>query len=294
MLTQFDWLRRCKTGAELIATLNYFSNYPDLNLSDLKQGMPFSAIGRLCHRCSIYVPVYQRKKHHRYCRFCKKILQLRQQFIPRSRYAIMIWGYVNEVPRHVQKTKTSNSVHGVYIHDEKRFLISLSQKHIKEWLQELVIYSGTGLKGLLQIFPSVGQLQNLNMGDYLAWAIHHETTLPMDQLRIRFFTSPRQLINPKAREQDGLLTFNISEFINMLDMVEVFRTNLRPHEQKELYELLNLNDTKEEHFYWGRFLGQLSQEAKDMLTAWKIRQWSKNQINFLYHLIRYVVFHQPS
>ncbi len=80
----------------------------------------------------------------------------------------------------------------------------------------------------------------------------------------------------------------------MLEMVEVFRANLRPHEQKELFELLSLDDPKEEQFYWGRFLGQLSQEAKDMLSAWKIRQWSKNQIKFFYKLIQYVILPQSS
>ncbi len=294
MLTKFDWLRRCQSGAELLATLNKFSEHPDIDLSQITQGGPFSAIGRLCHRCRVYAPVLARKKDHRYCKICISILVKKKEVAPKSRRAIVIWGYVNQIPQHLRKIKPSNFLYGIYIHDEQRFLIMMQRQFIRQWLQELIIYSGTGLKGLIQIFPSLGEYRNLNMGDYLAWAIHHEANLSMDQLRIRFFLSPQQLINPKKQERDGLLTFDISEFISMLEMVEVFRANLRPHEQKELFELLSLDDPKEEQFYWGRFLGQLSQEAKDMLSAWKIRQWSKNQIKFFYKLIQYVILPQSS
>jgi hypothetical protein len=55
---------------------------------------------------------------------------------------------------------------------------------------------------------------------------------------------------------------------------------------------LNLEDTSEEQFYWGRFLGYLSQEAKDMLNAWRIRQWPKGRIELLYELVDYVAFYQ--
>ena len=45
-------------------------------------------------------------------------------------------------------------------------------------------------------------------------------------------------------------------------------------------------------FYWGRLLGALSAEARDMLEAWKIRLWSEPHIHLLYDLVKYVGFYQ--
>ena len=55
---------------------------------------------------------------------------------------------------------------------------------------------------------------------------------------------------------------------------------------------MHLEDPAEKQFYWGRFLGYLHQEAKDMLTAWGIRHWPEHRVNLLYELIEYVVFEQ--
>ena len=294
MLTKFDWLRRCRSGTEIIATLKYFSENPELDPSQQEQGGPLSAIGRLCQRCKVYAPVSVRRKFTRYCNVCGNIIRLKKIVTPRSQRSILIWGYVTNISRRLRESKPSEFFHGIYVYDDQRFLAAMHRQNLKPWLQDLVIYSGLSLKGLLQIFPSLGEHRNLNIGDYLAWAIHHEANLSLDQLWIRFYTKPSQLINPKKREKEGLLTYNISDFLNMLEMVEVFRAVLYPQEQKDLYELLTLNDAKEEQFYWGRFLGQLSQQAKDMLSAWKIRQWSKSQIEFFYQLIKYVIFSQPN
>ena len=59
-----------------------------------------------------------------------------------------------------------------------------------------------------------------------------------------------------------------------------------------LYELLHVDDTGEAQFYWGRLLGYLNQEAKDMLNAWKIRTWPTSRIDLLYELVDYVAFYQ--
>ncbi len=294
MLSKFDWLRRCRSGTELLATLRYFSDDPDFDPSHLEQGGPLSAIGKLCQRCRVYAPVRERKKHTRYCRFCEKIIQRKEQAAPKSSRAVVIWGYVNQISRRLRESKPSTNLFGIYIHDDQHFVIMIHRQYLKQWLQELIIYSGLSLKGLIQIFPSIGEYPNLHIGDYLTWAIHHEATFFMDQLRVRFYTNPHQIINPKKREQEGLLTYTASDFINMLEMVEVFRANLYPQQQKELFELLSLNDPEEEQFYWGRFLGQLSQEAKDMLSAWKVRQWSKSQTEFFYQLISYVILPQSN
>ena len=113
----------------------------------------------------------------------------------------------------------------------------------------------------------------------------------MDQLRVRFYSAPHQIMKPHTRDKQGLLTFEVSEFLSLLEMAAVFRTILRPTEQELLYQLVNLEDTSEEQFYWGRFMGFLSQEAKDMLNAWRIRQWPKGRIKLLYELVDYVAFY---
>jgi hypothetical protein len=53
-----------------------------------------------------------------------------------------------------------------------------------------------------------------------------------------------------------------------------------------------MGNTSEAQFYWGRFLGALNQEARDMLNAWKIRQWSKSRIDLLYELVENVGFYK--
>jgi hypothetical protein len=73
-------------------------------------------------------------------------------------------------------------------------------------------------------------------------------------------------------------------------MARIFRTLLHPYEQRQLYELLTYENLKEEQFFWGRFLGQIDREVRDMLTEWKIRQWSTDQIKFFYELLKYVPF----
>jgi len=37
-------------------------------------------------------------------------------------------------------------------------------------------------------------------------------------------------------------------------------------------------------------MGHLSQKAKDMLNAWKFRQWADGQIKLLYELVDYVSY----
>ncbi|HEX9975318.1 MAG TPA: hypothetical protein VGD14_24915 [bacterium] len=294
MLSKFDWLRRCRTGTELLATLKYFSDDPEFDPSQLEPGGPLSAIGNLCQRCRVYAPAKEKIKHTRYCRFCEKIIERKTEAAPKSSRAVVLWGNVNQISRHLRESKHSASLFGIFLHDDQHFLIMMHRQYLKQWLQDLVIYSGLSLKGLLQIFPSIGEYRKLHIGDYLTWAIHHEATFLMDQLRVRFYTDPHQVINPKKREQEGLLTYTISDFISMLDMAEVFRAKLYPQQQKELFDLLNLKDPKEEQFYWGRFLGQLPQEAKDMLSAWKVRQWSQTQTEFFYQLISYVILPQSN
>ena len=159
---------------------------------------------------------------------------------------------------------------------------------LKPWIQEWVIQHGDDLKGVVQIIPSMAPKSTIGMGDILCRAIHNEIYLPMDRMRVRFYSAPTQVLNTRKRDRQGLLDFEISEFLGLLEMAEVFRILLRPNEQKELFELLTLNDPKEEQFYWGRFLTFLDQRAKDMLAAWNIRKWPRSRIQLLYELVDYV------
>jgi len=131
------------------------------------------------------------------------------------------------------------------------------------------------------------------MGELISRIVHGEARFPMDRLWVRFFSDLQQVFRPHLSEREGVLTFEIAAFLSTLEMAAVFRTVLRPDEQKALRELLHMEDTGQAQFYWGRLLGHLSREARDMLSAWGIRQWSKAQINLLYELVEYVAFYQP-
>ncbi|MDY7080523.1 MAG: hypothetical protein SXV54_26890 [Chloroflexota bacterium] len=295
MLSSFDWLRRSRTGAELLATLEYLKTRPDLfptGPTGEEVGPPHSALDGPCQRCWIYPRLSSPRRN--YCRVCQAVRSRARKTNNRSRRAIVVWGFVDHLPKQLWTGEGFYDAHiwGDYVCDEHRFLLVMHRRELKTWLQELVIYHGANLKGLLQIFPPTGAREGASMGEILCRAVHHETRFSMDQLRVRFFSAPYQLLKPHTRDQQGLLTFEVSEFLSLLEMAAVFRTMLRPEEQESLYELVNLKDASEKQFYWGRFMGLLSQEAKDMLNAWRVRQWPPNRVKLLYELVEYVAFYQ--
>jgi hypothetical protein len=291
MLSTFDWLRRSRTGAELLATLRVFAEKPKISVTEAELAAPFSALQGPCQRCLIYSRLSRAGQNDPYCKFCRTIIDRAWKLTQISRRAIVIWGFAQSLPQPIQKGKglLNKPVLAGYIHDESHFLLILPKRELRQWLQEFVIYHSADLQGLLQIFPTMGFGAEIGMGDILCWAIHHEANWSLGRLRVQFYSAPYQVIKPEVRERRGLLTFEASEFLGLLEMAQVFRALLRPHEQKQLEELLSLNDPKEEQFYWGRFLGNLDQEAKDMLAAWRIRQWPRHRIRLLYELIDYVV-----
>lgn len=294
MLNGFDWLRRSRTGAELLATLKCLEEKPDL-FDEEEIGPPHSALDGPCRRCWIYSPTPSSgNRTNPYCKSCRAILARAGSLGRTSRSSIVIWGGVDRLPRQLESREGfhDSSILGAYVHEQNHFLLMMYRHELKTWFRELAIYCGTDLKGLIQILPTTGAGRGLGMGDILCRAVHHEARFPMDRLRIRFFSAPHQLLRPHTRDQLGLLTFEFSEFLSLLEMAAVFRTLLRPEAQRVLHELLNLTDTREEQFYWGRFLGYLSPEAKDMLNAWRIRQWPKNRVKLLYELVNYVAFYQ--
>lgn len=292
MLSRYDWLRRAHTGGELLATLELFTTRPDLFPEEGEVGLPHSALGGPCLRCWVYARWPTPKDQ--YCPTCQFIMQRAAKLTHAARHAIVVWGYVNRLSAQLRMGAgfSEQRVLGAYAHDEHHFLLALPRRELKPWLQELVIYHGSDLKGLLQVFPATSARQE-SIGELLCRVAHHEARFPMDQLRVRFYAAPYQVLIPWAREQQGKLTFEASDFLSLLEMAAVFRTVLRREDQAALRQLVNLKDVHEAQFYWGRFMGSLSQEARDMLNAWGVRQWPEGRVQLLYELIGYVAFYQP-
>ncbi len=296
MLTEFDWLRRAQTGAELLATLRCLATEPDL-LAETELGPPHSALSGPCQRCWVYPRASAPSgRLSPYCKSCLVILAGADQLGHISRQAVVVWGLVNQLPRQLASGQGfhDDPVLGVYLPDSHHFLLMMPRHALKSWLQELLLYHGTELKGLLEVFPTTGARGGINMGDALCRAIHDEARFPLDQLRVRFFSAPHQFLHFRTREQLGQLTFEVSDFVSLLEMAAVFRTLMRPELQQALRQLLSLPDPSEAQFYWGRFLGYLSPEARDMLSAWRIRQWPRPRVDLLYELVEYVAFYETA
>jgi len=294
MQSGFDWLRRCRTGAELLATLKCLESQPGLFLNEEEIGPPHSALRGPCRRCWVYPRKPSPQQKMFYCPACQAVLNRSRDLGELSRQSAVIWGFVNALPRQLQgggQGFRDSRVLGAFVQDENRFLLMLRHQELKPFLQELALYHGEDLKGLLQIFPTVGVSGDLSMADVLCRVIHHEANFALDRLRVRFYAAPYQVLIPHVLERKGLLTFDVSDFLSVLEMVSVFRTLLQPDEQQMLRELLMINDPAEAQFYWGRLMGLLSQEAKDMLSAWNIRQWPQDRVKLLYELMDYVAYY---
>lgn len=288
MLSGFDWLRRSRTGAELLATLRYLSEIPDAPLAGAELGAPQSATGGPCGRCWVYP---RKGDGTPYCEDCSEILHRARGLKAISRHAVILWGFFNQLPVEIINWKGTSHIErllGSYIHDASHFLVAMERRELRAWLQDLTVYYGFDLRGILQIFPTTGAGTKTCMGDVLCRAIHRDLYLPMGQLQVRFYSAPYQVLKPRPRDLKGMLTFDLGDFLNLLEMAEVFRALLRPQEQKEFQELLDVEDKRESQFYWGRYLGRLEQRARDMLTAWNMRQWPKYRIRVFYELLDYV------
>jgi hypothetical protein len=299
MLNGFDWLRRSRTGAELLATLKCLETQPDLLLNEQEIGPPHSALRGPCPRCWVY-PRQSFPQHNvQYCRACQAIVNRSRHLGDVSRESAVVWGFVNRLPRQLSGQGLGavpygqdSSILGSFVQDNNRFLVMLLHRQIKPFLQELVMYHGEELKGLIQIVPTVGVSGDLSMADVLCRVIHYEANFSMDRLRVRFYAKPYQVLIPHVFDRKGVLTFDISDFLSALEMAAVFRTLLQPDEQEMLHDLLRVDDPAEAQFYWGRLMGLLSGQAKDMLSAWNIRQWPKDRIKLLYELMDYVSWYQ--
>ncbi len=283
MLSSFDWLRRCRNGVELLASIKLFNDLPPGHKvpgSEQELASPYGALNSPCSRCWIYA----RNPETEYCSFCQTVMVTSMPLHSLIRKVVVIWGYLlqenTELP-------TSGTLGG-YILDNRRFIVMLGYRSLKPWLQDLVLQQGTQVTGLLQTFPTMGSGGNIGMGDILCRAVHHEANMPMNRLWVRFYSAPYQLVNPKVRNEEGILSFEVGEFVSLLEMAEVFRAVLKPEQQQMLRELLKLTKEDERAFYWGRFARQTDQRARDMLNSWDIRHWPDNKVKLLYELANYV------
>lgn len=295
MLSPFDWLRRSQTGAELLATLRWLAGNPEVpGIGDL--AAPFSALAAPCERCWLYARPADNPRAH-YCDACHAILGGARPLGVISRRAVVLWGYVNQLPRQLRYSNADfkdSEILGAFAPDDQHFLIMLNRKQLKPWFQELMLYHGANLKGLIQIFPTAGATAHLSMDEVLCRIIHNEARFPLDQLRVRFFFAWKQIFAPHQADRQGILTFDAGEFMSMLEMASVFRTLLRPEEQKIVHELLTMEESDEAQFYWGRLVGYLSTETRDMLNAWKVRRWSAAQTRLFYELAAHVEYYQSN
>ncbi len=289
MLTPFDWIRTARTGAELIATIQEVNeNRAFYEEAPGSLGPPVSALNRPCKRCWIY----HREPGDDYCLCCLRIMATASKLRKKSYQSVVLWGFVDRIPEIISGSRSLyvEIAGAAYIVDDQRFLLILPRLMLISWLRDLFVYHGEEIHGLFQLFPTLGDSKRGCMNDILVRAVHHESRFPMDKLRVRFFPDPFGLFAPHEREQKGLLTFEIRDFFRMMESASIFRTLLRPEEQQILLDLASIKNPNEEKFYWGRFLGLLTPEAKDMLNAWNFRQWPSNQIQLMYELLSYVPF----
>ncbi|RMI16923.1 MAG: hypothetical protein D6681_03935, partial [Calditrichaeota bacterium] len=166
MLSTSDWIRRVRTGAELIATLKLLQSMEKRELLELPRepAAPFSACHRPCRRCHLYPPQSRTAKM---CRFCSQVLRHIRKLDPISRSSVIVWGYVNRLPRKVVSGEWNRKrlIVAMYPVDDQHFIGIMYRRRLKPWLQELVVYEGNTLQGLLQILPSSGGIRTFTMGD---------------------------------------------------------------------------------------------------------------------------------
>jgi hypothetical protein len=291
MRDNLPWLLRARTGAELLATVKTLNAEPGLFAQLGEIGAPHSALDGPCRRCWIYPHIIEPSPRS-YCPFCQAVIDRSRTLTNASHSSIVAWVSASELPRHLigrAGVYTRTFFHASIL-DDRHFLLILPKRDLKLWLQETILYDAD-LCGLIQIIPTVGLAGPHSMGDMLSRLMYYESGFPTDQMWVKFYAAPYQVFKPREREREGLLTFDIADFLSVLEQATVFRSLLLPEAQKLLYELLNLEDDTEEQFYWGRMLTYLSAEAKDMLNAWRIRQWPRGRLRLLYTLLEYVEFY---
>jgi len=283
MPTAFDWIRRAENGAELIATIDAIGSSPELFQEETVMGEVACGIRGPCSRCWIL----PRLAGLSLCGVCHTILGDSRKLGPDSRGCLLIWGYVNAIPVGLTQDARPHQARAIHVRDDSHFLAVVPGSGLASWLKEVLIHEGSDTRGTLTIFPTTGKKQTFTMGDILCRAIQHDSRHPMDRLRIRFFSSPGQLKSPHLRDQQGVLTFEAPEFLGLLEMAGLFKSILRPREREMVKEVSGLVDQNEKTFHWGRLMGALNIQARDLLADWKVKQWPQSRIKLICELAEY-------
>lgn len=292
MLTPFDWIRRSRSGAEVLSILAMLREDPAC-FDRLQSLAGFDTIGPVpsgltapCARCFLY----PRLRSSLFCPTCRNIRDGTRGTGGLVRDVLVMWGYVNQIPRQLLTRQSTQrlEVVDVYIHDDQHFLLLLRRNSLLPWLQETALHYATALKGHLQLMPTWGGRDGMGMGDLLCQMARHESYFPLDRLRVRFYTRHYQVLRPHEFDRDGLLTYDSSDFVRVLEMASIFRSVLQPQEQTVLFELLTKTEESHESFYWGRLMGILSQRGRDLLDAWEVRRWPVWRVKHFYELTNYV------
>jgi len=294
MQSIFDWIRFCRTGGEVIATLEYFKHNPVDRLAEIKAlAGPITADQAPCSRCWRH-PAYSRKAgaYRAHCRTCEWIVKTAGSRSQQSSHSIVIWGHVDRLPEHLVSQSGLYGRVDVLSHhtDSRHFLLVMDRRTVREWIRETMLYHGSDLKGFIQCFPTSGQMVSGNMGERICVAAHYDNLFPMDRLLIRLYVKTQYLDHPSRFQNKGIFTYAVQEFIRMLDMAAIFRSLLNPQEQELLKTLAAVKSEDESRFSWGRLIGALSPEARDMLSSWNFRSWTQDQIATLYAFFDYVDF----
>ncbi len=288
MLTNFDWLRICRDGSELLAVLELIATQPHILSQETQLGHPLAGLTHPCQRCWILPKQESFRKN--FCQTCSDIQRHKKKFSKQAYHSVIIWGEVNQIPRPVHDCFRQKNFWG-FVRDPQHFLAVLPKIKLKFWLQDIMVYHGSEIEGVLVIFPTAGESPRGNMSDVLCTYIFDASrTIPNNRLWVRFYPRPFDFFNANTREKHGLIPLEITEFIHMLEMASIFRSLLRPDIRDILFTLLKIEDFQEEQFYWGRFMAKLTPESKDMLNAWNIRRWPKEHVKLLYDLTIFVPF----
>ncbi|KPA14736.1 hypothetical protein MHK_005056, partial [Candidatus Magnetomorum sp. HK-1] len=94
MHNAFDWLRICRTGGELLATLDLLSDephLPEIISQEDRLGVPQTAFCGPCLRCHYF----SRLTNNNFCYFCNHVMTRETVIRPFSRHSVALWGFVN-------------------------------------------------------------------------------------------------------------------------------------------------------------------------------------------------------
>ena len=171
--------------------------------------------------------------------------------------------------------------------DYRSGLIMCYRKDIQSWLQDLVLFYGESLKGMLEIFPTMGQGSIIGMGDILSTAKHEASSLSYNKMWIRFYPESWQLLETKKRHDNGILTFSLSEFIAFIEKANVFKEIIPYRFRSDIYDLIVNSNIKSESYYWGKLKRSLNKKSIDLIDSWQLKAWNKEQLEILYELSNY-------